>query len=150
MRAQAERAPRQAPIRDACAPRQPRDAITVAPAASRSSPPNIARVDRNALPANPSRCDWHGFHDSVCFTGCASNPHPALDDTSHQEMDLVNVLNSIDPAWAIIAVVPLMALVFGLVYQHRKPRAKKLRFWVVLGILTLVVTQLVASALLGA
>lgn len=64
-------------------------------------------------------------------------------------MEVVNVLNSIDSTWAIIAVVPLMALVFGLIYQHGKPPARTLRFWGLLGVVTLVVTLLVAKAILA-
>lgn len=61
----------------------------------------------------------------------------------------MNVLDSTDPTWALIAAVPLMALVYALVFLRGRPGARKPLHWVALGVVTLVLMQLVASATRG-
>ncbi|WP_143704015.1 MULTISPECIES: hypothetical protein [Luteimonas] len=61
----------------------------------------------------------------------------------------MNVLHSIDPAWALICAVPLLALIFGLVYLRGRPGARKPLHWLALGVVVIVVMRLVALATLG-
>ncbi|WP_394003650.1 hypothetical protein ACF3M1_02575 [Luteimonas sp. WGS1318] len=61
----------------------------------------------------------------------------------------MDVLTAIDPAWALIAVVPLMALVFGLVFLRGRPGARTPLRWMALGVAVLVLMAIAASATLG-
>ena len=62
----------------------------------------------------------------------------------------MDILNSIDPAWALIAAVPLMALIFALVFLRGRPGARRPLHWVALGVVVLAVMAIVASATRGA